>query len=186
MLPRILPHANKDTVYACLYTNTVTHTCQLWEGVRAANEVMALLWQRCAGVVCTLLLNKWIWNDLPRVSATWAQTHTHNTSFFPPSLFIQRHWQRETPTGGKKREKSGRAALSRPESHYLTNTKFTNVSFILQFRLLFCSLRLIHKHLFSDIMENMSALMLRIADSLTLASSATSTALSGEISTITR
>lgn len=112
--------------------------------------------------------------------------HTHNTSFFPPSLFIQRHWRRETPTGGKKREKSGRAALSRPESHYLTNTKFTNVSFILQFRLLFCGLRLIHTHLFSDIMENMSELVLRIADSLTLASSATSTALSGEISTITR
>lgn len=36
------------------------------------------------------LLNKWIWNDLPRVSATWAQTHTprhtHTTqaSSLPP------------------------------------------------------------------------------------------------------
>lgn len=53
----------------------------VWEGgVRAANrvaDIVALLWQHCAGVVCTHSpLNKWIWNDLQRVSATWAQTHT--------------------------------------------------------------------------------------------------------------
>ena len=47
-------------------------------------------------------------------------------------------------------------------------------------------LSLIHTHLFSDIMGNMTEVTLRIADFLTSASPATSAALSGEISAATR
>jgi len=87
-------------------------------GVKAANEVadiVALLWQRCAGVA--RLLNKWIWNDLPRVSATWAQTHallaafTHNTT--PPSplrcSYGDADAKAHTNQRQGKREKSGTA-----------------------------------------------------------------------------
>lgn len=139
------------------------------------------------------LLNKWIWNDLPRVSATWAQEHallptytptptyTHNTRFFPLSLlFIQRRWRTDTPRGGKRE-----ILLCRPESHYLTNTEIYQCEFFyhtVYTRILW--FELIYTYLFSDIMENMTEVTLRIANSLTSASPSTSTSLSSEISTI--
>lgn len=69
--------------------------------------------------------------------------HTHNTSFFPPSLlFIQRRWRRDTPTPRGKREKSGRAAsYCVVLSHIIWQIqRFTSVSFIIQFGLSFSDL----------------------------------------------
>lgn len=98
-------------------------------------------------------LHKWIWNDLPRVSATWAQTHallhththTHDISFLPPSgLFIQRRWRRDTPTPRGKKTEIWQSCILLCHINWQMH-RFTNVRFIIQFRLSFRDL-LIYAH----------------------------------------
>lgn len=68
------------------------------------------------------LLNKWIWNDLPRVSATWAQMHalllahtpttTHSTT--PACCSRKRRWHKRTH---RRWGESRAASFYCPRSH---------------------------------------------------------------------
>lgn len=107
-------------------------------------------------------------------------THTTHASSLSPCCSY-RDADAQTHQGGGKRE----ILLCRPESHYLTNTEIYQCEFFyhtVYTRILW--FELIYTYLFSDIMENMTEVTLRIANSLTSASPSTSTSLSSEISTI--
>lgn len=170
------------------HIHTHTHTHGSRGGGSALQTKLLTSWHFFGSVVqvssAHRLLNKWIWNDLPRVSATWAQTHTHTHHSSLPSCCSYRDADAEI----HQEEKGRNLAEQRPiVSPWVTlSDKHRDPSFIPHFTLSFRDLSLIHTHLFSDIMESATEVTLRIADSLTSASLATSAALSGEISTITR
>lgn len=131
-----------QNTYICL------HTCMpaLWRG--------EALWHFFGSVVhvSSALCCSWI-NGCEMIYLGYLPPeHRRSTSTFPPSLLFMHRW---------RRDKSGQSSIASswvPSSH-----KYFP---ILQFRLLFSGLSLIHV-CFSDILGNMSEVALRIADSLT-------------------
>lgn len=146
------------------YTHTQTHPHTSGEGSELQTKSLTL-WHFFGSAVqvssAHRLLNKWIWNDLPRVSATWAQTQTLLLAYTPSTpycthttlstsllllLFIKRRWRRDTPTPRTTKERNlaeQHAIVSHHQQTQLLQTWAFHT-------------HLFYTYLFLDIMENMS------------------------------
>lgn len=128
------------------------------------------------------LLNKWIWNDLPRVSATWAQSHTpmHGSSHI--HLLLHTHTAQTSSLShcsyGDADAKAQTKTKRGNERNLAQRHPFVSLltEYLRRVDMLRCSLNsylVIYTHLLSDVMETVAEVTLTIANPPTTCSTGT-------------